>query len=108
MVTAKRQGDPHVVGNTTLKTVTSLERRQPAGMVSAFTMNGATLSSSPRRSRTSDLFHRIVGHGKWSGLLISSALGTKLPRPGTNYISQDLRFIAPISLAETVTTAVTM
>jgi phosphate acetyltransferase len=32
-----------------------------------------------------DLFHEIVGHGMWSGALISNLLGTVLPGPGTVY-----------------------
>ena len=30
----------------------------------------------------SDPFHKIIAHGMWSGSLISTLLGTKLPGPG--------------------------
>jgi len=53
-----------------------------------------------------DLFHKIVAHGMWSGALISAVLGTKLPGPGTIYLSQNLRFLAPIAIGDTITTSV--
>ena len=55
-----------------------------------------------------DPFHEIVGHGMWSGSLISAVLGTKLPGPGTIYLSQELRFLAPIAVGDTITTTVTV
>ncbi len=61
----------------------------------------------PEFART-DMFHRIVGHGMWSGSLISAVLGTKLPGPGTVYLSQDLQFLAPIAVGDTITTTVTV
>ena len=50
-------------------------------------------------------FHsgRLVGHNLWSGALISGVLGTKLPGPGTVYESQDLRFLRPVRVGDTVT-----
>ena len=54
-----------------------------------------------------DLFHRVVAHGMWGGGLISAVLGTKLPGPGTIYLSQSLRFLAPIGIGDTITTTVT-
>jgi len=30
----------------------------------------------------SDMFHKIIAHGRWCGALISTLLGTKLPGPG--------------------------
>jgi len=52
-------------------------------------------------------FHRVVGHGMWGGSLISSVLGTKLPGPGTIYLSQDLKFVRPVTLGDTITVTVT-
>lgn len=40
----------------------------------------------------STIFHGIVGHGMWSGTLISALLGTVLPGPGTIYLEQDIQF----------------
>jgi phosphotransacetylase/acyl dehydratase len=50
-----------------------------------------------------DLFHRVIAHGMWGGGLISALLGTQLPGPGTIYLSQELRFRAPIGLGDTIT-----
>lgn len=55
----------------------------------------------------SDLFHKIIGHGMWSGALISTVLGTQLPGPGTIYVSQTLRFKKPVALLDTLTVTVT-
>src|SRR5437867_2375026 len=55
----------------------------------------------------SDLFHKIVAHGMWGGTLISTLLGTKLPGPGTIYLSQTLRFRKPVALGDTITVSVT-
>lgn len=54
-----------------------------------------------------DLFHKIVVHGMWGGALISAVLGTQLPGPGTIYLSQELRFLAPVGIGDTITTTVT-
>ena len=40
----------------------------------------------------SDMFHKVVAHGMWSGALISTVLGTQLPGPGTVYVDQSLHF----------------
>ncbi|TCS63104.1 MaoC/PaaZ C-terminal domain-containing protein [Varunaivibrio sulfuroxidans] len=55
----------------------------------------------------SDMFHKIIAHGMWGGALISTVLGTELPGPGTIYLDQSLRFLAPIGLGDTVTVTVT-
>ena len=53
-----------------------------------------------------DLFHRIIAHGMWGGGLISAVLGTKLPGPGTIYLSQDLHFLHPVGIGDTITATV--
>jgi phosphate acetyltransferase len=55
----------------------------------------------------SDMFHKIIAHGMWSGSLISTVLGTKLPGPGTIYVGQTLRFVKPVILGDTVHVTVT-
>jgi phosphotransacetylase/acyl dehydratase len=54
------------------------------------------------------IFHRVVAHGMWGGGLISAVLGTRLPGPGTIYLSQDLHFRLPIAIGDTITTTVTV
>ena len=55
-----------------------------------------------------DLFHHIIAQGVLTAGLISAVLGTRLPGPGTIYLSQDLRFLAPVSPGDTITAAVTV
>ncbi|MBV9268890.1 MAG: MaoC family dehydratase N-terminal domain-containing protein, partial [Acidobacteriaceae bacterium] len=54
------------------------------------------------------LFRHVVAHGMWSGALISAVLGTRLPGPGSIYLSQDLKFLKPIRLNDRVTVTVTV
>jgi len=61
----------------------------------------------PDFART-DMFHHVIIHGMWGAGLISAALGTKLPGPGTIYLGQDLRFRFPVSLGDTVTATLTV
>ena len=55
-----------------------------------------------------DAFHGVVAHGMWGGGLISAVLGTRLPGPGTVYLSQNLHFAAPVAVGDTITTTVTV
>jgi phosphate butyryltransferase len=55
-----------------------------------------------------DMFHHIIIHGMWGAGLISAALGTKLPGPGTIYLGQDLRFRYPVSIGDTITATLTV
>ena len=54
----------------------------------------------------SDMFHKVVAHGMWSGALISTVLGTQLPGPGTVYVDQSLHFDGSIGLGDTITVTV--
>jgi len=51
----------------------------------------------------SDVFHKVIAHGMWSGALISTVLGTQLPGPGTIYLGQSLRFHRPVGIGDTLT-----
>jgi len=55
-----------------------------------------------------DMFHHIIIHGMWGAGLISNVLGTMLPGPGTIYLGQDLRFLHPVSIGDTVTVTLTV
>ncbi|HWS13856.1 MAG TPA: bifunctional enoyl-CoA hydratase/phosphate acetyltransferase [Rhodocyclaceae bacterium] len=54
----------------------------------------------------SSRFREVIGHGMWSGALISTVLGTEFPGPGTIYLGQDLRFRRPVKVGDTVTITV--
>ncbi|CAN5861163.1 MaoC family dehydratase [soil metagenome] len=47
-----------------------------------------------------------IAHGMLSAGLISAVLGTRLPGPGTVYLSQSLRFLRPVRIGDTVTARV--
>jgi phosphotransacetylase/acyl dehydratase len=55
-----------------------------------------------------DMFHHIIIHGMWGAGLISAVLGTRLPGPGTIYLGQELRFLHPVSIGDTMTAKVTV
>jgi 3-hydroxybutyryl-CoA dehydratase len=48
-------------------------------------------------------FGRRVAHGILTAGLISTVLGTEIPGPGTIYVSQSLRFLAPVYPGDTIT-----
>jgi 3-hydroxybutyryl-CoA dehydratase len=51
-------------------------------------------------------FGTRIAHGILSAGYISAVLGTKLPGPGTIYLSQTLKFTAPVKFGATVTASV--
>lgn len=53
-------------------------------------------------------FSGRIAHGMLSAGLISAALGTQLPGPGAIYLSQTLKFLAPVRFGDTVTATVTV
>jgi 3-hydroxybutyryl-CoA dehydratase len=53
-------------------------------------------------------FKGRIAHGMLGASLISTVLGTKLPGPGCIYVSQDLRFKAPVRIGDTVVAKVTV
>ena len=52
------------------------------------------------------LFGKRIAHGFLIGSLISAVLGNVLPGPGSIYLGQTLRFLAPIHIDDTVTVVV--
>jgi len=51
-------------------------------------------------SRT--MFESRIAHGMLTASLISTVLGTKLPGPGAVYVTQSVRFLAPVRIRDTV------
>ena len=54
------------------------------------------------------MFKERIAHGMWSGSLISAALATVLPGPGTIYLEQSLSFKRPVKLNDTLTVNLTV
>jgi 3-hydroxybutyryl-CoA dehydratase len=47
-------------------------------------------------------FERPIAHGILLGSFISALLSSELPGPGAIYVSQELRFLAPVHVGEEV------
>ena len=54
------------------------------------------------------LFHGVIAHGMWGGALISALLGTEFPGPGTIYLEQNLKFVKPVRIGDTLTVTATV
>lgn len=52
------------------------------------------------------LFGKRIVHGMLTASLISSVLGIQLPGPGTIYLGQELKFMAPVYLGDDITAEV--
>ncbi|MGN0921944.1 MAG: MaoC/PaaZ C-terminal domain-containing protein [Cellvibrio sp.] len=48
-------------------------------------------------------FGEPIGHGMWTGALVSAAIATQLPGPGSVYRSQSLSFKNPVKVGDEVT-----
>ena len=48
------------------------------------------------------IFKKRVAHGILVSGLISAVLGNKLPGPGTVYLGQELRFVAPVYIGDDI------
>lgn len=51
-------------------------------------------------------FKTRIAHGMLSAGLISAVLANHLPGPGTIYLKQDLNFLAPVHIGDTITARV--
>jgi len=49
------------------------------------------------------MFKSRIAHGMLSAGLVSAVLGMQLPGPGTIYMSQTLKFTAPVMFGDTIT-----
>ncbi|MDN5324245.1 MAG: 3-hydroxybutyryl-CoA dehydratase, partial [Clostridia bacterium] len=54
------------------------------------------------------IFKEKIAHGMISAGLISAVLGTKLPGPGTIYLSQEIKFVAPVFINDVLTAIVSV
>ncbi len=54
------------------------------------------------------MFGQRIAHGMLSAGFISTVLGTQLPGPGTIYMGQELRFVKPVFIGDTVTAVCTV
>ncbi len=54
------------------------------------------------------MFEGRIAHGMLVASFISTVIGTKLPGPGCIYVSQSVRFKAPVKSGDTVTARITV
>ncbi len=52
------------------------------------------------------IFGGRIAHGLLTASFVSTAIGMKLPGPGTIYLSQQMRFLRPVRIGDTITTRV--
>ncbi|MFN2145344.1 MAG: MaoC family dehydratase [Anaerolineales bacterium] len=52
------------------------------------------------------VFKGRIAHGAFTASFISNVLGNQLPGPGGIYVRQDLKFLAPVRVGDTITTRV--
>ena len=53
-------------------------------------------------------FGSRIAHGMLTSSFISSVIGNLLPGPGAIYLSQELKFVKPVYIGDTVTATVTV
>jgi 3-hydroxybutyryl-CoA dehydratase len=76
-------------------------------LFSGVSMDSNAVHMDEEFGRTTPFGGRIA-HGMLSASLLSSVLGNRLPGPGTVYMSQSLRFRAPVRPGDTVHAKVTV
>jgi 3-hydroxybutyryl-CoA dehydratase len=83
------------------KTVTEADVSSFAGLIGDF--NPIHVDAEYARKTR---FGRRVAQGMLAGGLISAVLSNKLPGPGAVYLSQQIEFLAPIFIGDTITACV--
>ena len=59
-------------------------------------------------SAKNSMFGQRIAHGMLSAGFISAVLGMHLPGPGTIYMGQELKFLKPVYIGDTVTATATV
>lgn len=93
------------IGDTSsfTKTVTSADITLFAGFSGDF--NPAHINAVEAQS---GMFGKRIAHGMLSAGFISTVLGMQLPGPGTIYMGQELKFLKPVYIDDTVTAVCTV
>jgi len=52
------------------------------------------------------MFKGRIAHGLLTAAFISTAIGMKLPGPGTIYLGQSMKFLGPVRIGDTITARV--
>lgn len=86
---------------TFTKTISESDVYQFAGVTGD--LNPAHINEEYARGT---VFKTRIAHGMLSAGFISAVLGTRLPGPGTIYLRQELKFLAPVRIGDTITAKV--
>jgi 3-hydroxybutyryl-CoA dehydratase len=57
---------------------------------------------SDREYAAGTMFKEPIAPGIWTAGLISAVIGTRLPGPGSIYLSQDLKFLKPVKFGDVI------
>ena len=103
MVTIGKSIDELKVGDSaqTSKTITEKDINDFAGVTGDF--NPVHLDQAYAEKT---IFKGRIAHGLLSVGLLSAVLGNILPGNGTIYISQEIKFLAPVRMGDTITAEV--
>lgn len=85
------------MAGTVSRTITETDLRNFSGVsgdTNPMHLNEEFASKTP--------FGGCIVHGMLTASLISAVIGTKLPGPGCIYMSQTLKFLAPVRVGDTV------
>lgn len=85
------------------KTVTEADISAFAGITGDF--NSIHINEQEAQK---SVFGRRVAHGMLSASFISTVIGMYLPGKGTIYLSQNLQFVSPVFVGDTITAQVTV
>lgn len=106
-------GEQYTIRNRTFDEIAvgdevTLERTLTEADIQLFAMLSGDVNPQHLDSAfaSSTRFGGVIAHGMWGAALISAALGTRLPGPGTVYLSQTLKFRAPVRIGDTLKTRV--
>jgi len=80
------------------KTVTETDIYLYAGITGDF--NPAHINEAYAKNT---FFKTRIAHGMLTAGFISAIIGNQLPGPGTIYLKQDLSFLAPVRMGDTIT-----
>ena len=109
------QGDLTIVRNRTFDEIAvgdsaSIERTLTTQDIELFAVLSGDVNPQHLDAEyaASTRFHGVIAHGMLGGALISAVLGTRLPGPGTIYLGQTLKFLAPVRVGDTLHVSVTV
>ena len=88
----------------------SIERTLTAAHIQLFAAMSGDINPTHLDTEfaASTRYHGVIAHGMWGAALISAVLGTRLPGPGTVYVSQTLHFHAPVRVGDCLTVTVSV